>query len=117
MVLGETHLHRVYGETDVCGVLARIGAVGNLDQLDAQLVHRRHCLIKALPVAIGALHDDAPLLDKALEDALYVWRGAWFLMATTVALASAKSKILVVDEHGNRALRSRGDRLVHFTHV
>ena len=104
VVAREAHLHRVDRQADVRRVLARVGAVGNLDQLDAQLVQGRDRVVEALPVTIGAFGDDAPLVDQALEDTLHVGTGAGLLMAVALAPAGAQRQVLVVDEHRHRTL-------------
>ena len=112
VVLRQAHLDRIDGQTDVGRVLARVGAVRDLDELDAQLVQGRHRVIEALPVTVGALGDDAPLVDETLEDTLDVGCRAQILMSVLPATARADTQVLIVDEHRDGALRGgHGKRL------
>ena len=108
VVLGEADLHRVHGKADVGRVLAGVGAVRDLYELDAQLVEGRDGVREALPVAVGALRGDAALVDEALEDELDVGERAGLLVAATVAPPGAQGEVLKVDEHRDGALRVVG---------
>ena len=104
VVLREADLHRVHGKADVGRVLAGEGAVGDLYELDAELVQGRHGVGEALPVAVGALGRDAALVDEALEDELDVGQRARLLVAVAIAPAGAEREVLEVDEHRDGAL-------------
>ena len=108
VVLREANLHRVHGKADVGRVLAGVGAVRDLYELDAQLVEGRDGVREALPVAVGALRGDAALVDEALEDELDVGERAGLLVAATVAPPGAQGEVLKVDEHRDGALRVVG---------
>src|SRR5205085_75212 len=67
VLLGPAHVHGVDGHADVRGVLAGVGAAGNLDQLDGRLVQLALVVGELVPVAVGAFDDDFAFLQQALE--------------------------------------------------
>jgi hypothetical protein len=90
--LGVAEVEGVDHHADVGGVLARLAHVRDLDQLEGRGVHRRLEFLVALPVAVGLLHHDRALGEKALEHALHVELGV-------ARLAHAERDVLKVAEH------------------
>ncbi|OPZ04622.1 MAG: hypothetical protein BWZ09_01666 [Alphaproteobacteria bacterium ADurb.BinA305] len=72
MRLGVAQVERVDHEPDVGRILAGLAHVGDLDELEVGLVHRRLEALVAVPVAIGLLDHDAALEQQALEHPLDV---------------------------------------------
>ena len=82
---------------DVGAVLAAQLALRDVDQLDACAVEVGHVLAVAAPVAVGALVDDAPLLEQALQH-------EFDLEAAVLRVANPERQVLVVDEDGDQGL-------------
>jgi len=60
----------VDSHADVGRVLPRVGAAGDLDQLDGCFMELPFVIGEAVPVAVGLLEDDLPLFQETLEEEL-----------------------------------------------
>ena len=65
-------VHRVDDQPDVGRILARLGALGDLDQLDRRLVERGRVVRISAPVCVRLLDDQLPLLDQPFQHLLDV---------------------------------------------
>ena len=72
MFFGQTHLHRIYSKANVGRILAGGRAIGNLDELDSQLVQGGDIVLKTLPIAVGALHGDAAFVHETVDHRAHV---------------------------------------------
>ena len=106
MLFGETHLHSIHCKANISRILARIGAIGNFDKFNPQLMQRGKRTVKTLPIAVGPLRSDASLIHQALKNTFHI--GCWtrLLMTITLAPARTKSKVFIVDKNRHGALRS-----------
>ena len=68
MGLRIAEVERVDDHADIGRILARLADMGNFDQFEVGLVHRRLERLVAVPIAIGLLDDDAALGEQPLED-------------------------------------------------
>ncbi len=104
--LGVAQVERVHDHADVGAVLAAHLGLRDVDHLEAVHVEFLHELPVARPVAVGALGDDASLLEQPLQDELDVEPAA-------LQVLGAEREVLEVDEHGERQLPAVDRILCH----
>ena len=68
VILRVTEVDGVHDHVDVGAVLAAHSGAGYVDELDPVRVEVTHIVLVVAPVAVGALEDDPPLFEQALQD-------------------------------------------------
>ena len=95
VLLRVAQVERVDDHADVGAVLAAHLALRDVDQLDAVAVEVAHDVAVVAPVAVGALVDDAALLEQAL-------RAPGRRETGGLHVAHAEREVLEVDEDGDQ---------------